>query len=264
MEIAAAVLTHEGKVRDHNEDCVTFVRQSDADALANHGVLAVVADGMGGHKAGEQASRIAADIIARAYFDSRESPRRALLSAIASANHAVYETAAGNPAWKGMGTTCVAVVICRDLAWWAWVGDSRLYLFRRGEIFRLTEDHTVVQDMVRRGWMTQQEAETHADRNVLERAIGTRETVQAGVCDSAMRLEEGDRLLLCSDGLHDVIRDRDLAACLSSRGIAEGGEHLLQLALERGGPDNISLVLMEAKTKTPGRRPATTREHVLA
>lgn len=264
LDIDVAVLTHEGKVRDHNEDRATFVRPSGADALATHGVLALVADGMGGHNGGERASRIAAETVTRAYFDSREAPRIALLSAIAAANQAVYESAAGSPEYKGMGTTGVAVAICRNLAWWVWVGDSRLYLARRGQIYRLTEDHTVVQDMVRRGWMTPQEAETHDDRNVLERAIGTHQTVDAGSCGSAMRLLEGDRLLLCSDGLHDVVRDEEMAASLSGQAIHTAGEDLLALALDRGAPDNISLVGIEVRAKSGASRPRTTREHVLA
>lgn len=264
LEIDVAVLTHEGKVRDHNEDCATLVRPSGADALATHGVLALVADGMGGHNAGEQASRIAAETIARAYFDSHEAPRKALLSAIAAANRSVYDAAAGTPEWKGMGTTGVTVAICRNLAWWAWVGDSRLYLARGGEIYRLTEDHTVVQDMVRRGWMTAQEAENHDDRNVLERAIGTHEKVEASCSGAPMRLLEGDRLLLCSDGLHDVVRDDEMAASLTGPDIHAASEQLLALALDRGGPDNISLVVIEVRAKSGALRPRTTREHVLA
>ena len=264
LDIDIAVVTHAGKVRTHNEDSVLFVRPSDPEVLGKHGVMGLVADGMGGHKAGEHASRLAVETITRSYFDSREEPRQALLDAFASANGAVFEAAVEEPAWKGMGTTCVAVAVCRDLMWWAWVGDSRMYLLRRGTLFRMTEDHTVVQDMVRRGWMTQEEAAMHDDRNILDRAIGTRDAVETGICDSAMRLEEGDRLVLCSDGLHDLIRDEEMAQWAGEGCAHECADKLLEMALTRGGQDNISVVVLEAKAKTAERKARMTRESVVA
>jgi protein phosphatase len=264
LEIDAAVATHVGNVRSRNEDWVSFVRPSEAEAQASRGVLAIVADGMGGHKAGEHASRLAAETIARSYFDSSEELRGALVDAFREANCAVYGAAMAQPAWKGMGTTCVAVAICKDQAWWAWVGDSRLYLLRGGSIYRLTEDHTVVQDMVRRGWMTTQEANAHRDRNVLERAIGTREAVEPGVGQAALRLEPGDRLLLCSDGLHDLLTDEEMASFACEVAARDGAERMIEMALRRGAPDNLSVVLLEAKAEAAARPPTKTREHVLA
>jgi serine/threonine protein phosphatase PrpC len=263
LDLDIAVVTHVGKVRTHNEDSVLFVRPSEPDVLERHGVMALVADGMGGHRAGEHASKLAVETITRSYFDSREEPRQALLNAFAAANKGVFEAAAEEPAWKGMGTTCVAVAICREVMWWAWVGDSRMYLVRNGTIFRMTEDHTVVQDMVRRGWMTKEEAANHDDRNMLDRAIGTRESVEAGICDSALRIEKRDRLVLCSDGLHDLIRDDEMAEWVGDGGAHEYAEKLLAMALKRGGHDNISVVVLEAKAKSAERKASPTRENVV-
>jgi serine/threonine protein phosphatase PrpC len=262
-EIEAAVVTHTGRVRTHNEDYATYVRPSDAAVLRSRGVLAVVADGMGGHNAGEHASRLTVDTIARSYFQSTDDPGEALDNAISEANLTVYVTARANSAMKGMGTTCVAVAVCDEKVWWAWVGDSRLYLLRDGKTYRLTEDHTVVQEMVRNGWMTREEAQTHHDRNVLERAIGTRKTVSAGVSEAPLHLQAGDRLLLCSDGLHDLLGDEEIAALAGKTTVTEGAEQLLQTALMRGGHDNVSVVLLEVKDQAVPKQPVQTREHEL-
>ncbi|HUO28383.1 MAG TPA: PP2C family serine/threonine-protein phosphatase [Bryobacteraceae bacterium] len=265
LEIDACALTHMGKVRTNNEDSVSFVRPSDKGPLATHGVLAVVADGMGGHEGGELASRIAADAIARSYYGSSAAPPRALEQAFHDASRAVFDTSRENPQLKGMGTTCVAAAIRGAEAWWAWIGDSRLYLVRDSRIYRMSEDHTLVQDMVRRGLMTAEEARNHRDRSVLERAMGTRERIEPGLGHEPIALVAGDRLLLCSDGLHDLIGDDDLARLAVGRPVVECGDALLHLALDCGGPDNISIVLVEARAEssTPRRTPGKTREHIL-
>jgi protein phosphatase len=264
LDIDAVVMTHAGKVRKHNEDFATYVRPSDRTALASHGVLALVADGMGGHNAGEHASRLAGDTVTRSYFQSTEEPRQALLDALNAANLTVFCAAMENRVWKGMGTTCVAASICNGQVWWAWIGDSRMYLLRGGKIYQLTEDHTVVQEMVRNGWMTQEEARMHRDRNVLERALGTRRGVNAGIGDAALWLEAGDRLLLCSDGLHDLLNQQELAEMAGEAAVASSAERLVQAALARGGHDNVSIVLLEARTEPVPRQPAQTREYELA
>lgn len=264
LEIEAAVMTHMGKVRTNNEDSISLVRPSGRSALASHGVLALVADGMGGHNAGERASSLAAETIGRAYFDSIAAPRDALLDAIQLANRAIYREARADRRCKGMGTTCVAVAVCDDRAWWAWVGDSRLYLVRAGLVYRLTEDHTVVQDMVRRGWMSREEASEHRDRNVLERALGTREAVDAGSSESGIRLQDGDRLLLCSDGLHDLVSDDEIAEWMGSGSFSASAQALLDGALDRGAPDNVSVLLLQTTTRSAPRVPGPTREHMLA
>ena len=264
FEIDASVLTHMGKVRTNNEDSVSLVRPNAADTVKSHRVLALVADGMGGHEGGELASKLAAEGIARSYYSSSATPQQALEKAFRDANRHIFETAAKSPGLKGMGTTCVAVAILDDQAWFVWVGDSRLYLLRGGQIFRMSEDHTVVQEMVRRGLLTAEEAHEHPDRSALARAIGTRELVELAVGAEPIHLSDGDRLLLCSDGLHDLLTDVEIAEYAAETLVADSAGTLMNLALERGGFDNISLVLLEAKLEAAVlKRPMTiTREHV--
>ena len=250
LNIEAAAITHVGKVRTHNEDSISFVRPSDRAALATHGVLALVADGMGGHNAGERASSLAAETITRAYFDSVAAPREALLDALAKANEEIHRAARADRRCKGMGTTCVAVAVCDDRAWWAWAGDSRLYLVRGGAAYMLTKDHTIVQDMVRRGWMTREEAAAHRDRNVLERALGTRDAIELGSSETGLKLLDGDRLLLCSDGLHDLVSDAEIGAVAGTSTISASAQALLDSALDRGAPDNVSVLLIGTTANT--------------
>lgn len=250
LEIEVAMMTHVGKVRRQNEDSICYVRPSTTTLLATHGVLALVADGMGGHNAGERASSLATETIARAYFDSIAPPREALLDAINLANAEIYREARADRRCRGMGSTCVAVAVCGDRAWWAWVGDSRLYLIRGGTAYLLTQDHTVVQDMVQRGWMTREEASTHRDRNVLDRALGVSEDLEAGLSESGLKLQGGDCLLLCSDGLHGLISDEEVAGIVSSSTLSASAQALIDSALARGAPDNVSVLLLQADTRS--------------
>jgi protein phosphatase len=225
--------------------------------------LAVLADGMGGHEGGELASKLALEGIARSYYGSMGPPPEALDEALRSANGDVYLASREKTALRGMGTTCVAVVLRDDRAWWAWVGDSRLYLLRGEQIYQMSEDHTVVHQLVRKGLLTLEEAYNHPDRSVLERAIGTRIEIEPSICTEPIRLANGDRLLLCSDGLHDLVTNDEIAVHAANGPIAECAEGLINLALERGGYDNVSVILLEVKDEstTVGRKLAVTREH---
>src|SRR5262249_47601887 len=136
---------------------------------------------------------------------------------VASAGRAIYRHSLEHPELEGMGTTCVAVSIHNGSAMAAHVGDSRLYLVRRGNIYQMTEDHSVVAEMVRSGMLTPQEARHHQDRNVLSRALGTQASVEVAVWDREMPLREGDLFLLATDGLHDLVEDPEILALLSSR-----------------------------------------------
>jgi PPM family protein phosphatase len=266
LEIDACVLTHAGNVRTNNEDSVSLVRPTDKGSLSSHGLLALVADGMGGHEGGEFASQLALQEIVRSYYRNDAPPSAALERAMGDANREVYRASRTNPLLKGMGTTCVALVLCDDEAWWGWIGDSRLYLLRNGKIYRLSEDHTVVQDMVRRGLITAEEAHSHSDRSVLERALGTRKTVEPGLAANPIRLAAGDRLLLCSDGLHDLVEDEEMVRDAGEGTVTTAAEKLLHLALDRGGHDNVSVVLLEARLESGATKkpPITTREYVIA
>jgi len=265
LEIEVSILTHMGNVRTNNEDSVSLVRPSMREVMQSHGVLALVADGMGGQEGGELASKLAIDTIARSYYRSKAKPQNALEEAFREANQEIFECAAANSDLAGMGTTCVAVVVLEDLAWWAWVGDSRLYLWRNQQILQMSEDHTVVYDLVRHGLLAAEEARNHPDRSVLARAMGTKKHIDFAFGNEPLRLQAGDRLLLCSDGLHDLLTDVDIAYCLASEQLSDSAGILLRRALERGGFDNISIVLLEAKHKveTPKKLSSITREHFL-
>jgi protein phosphatase len=265
LEIEASVLTNVGRVRTNNEDFVSLIRPSRGNHLTSHGVLALVADGMGGHEGGELASRLAVDAIVRSYYGSTAPTSSALAEAIRNANCEVYRASRQNSALKGMGTTCVAVAMRDDQAWWAWIGDSRLYLLRSSQSYRMSEDHTVVRELIRRGLMTPEEAYNHPDRSVLDRAIGTKDRIEPTVSKEAIRLSPGDRLLLCSDGLHDLVTDEEIAELAGDKPVADSAESLMRLALARGGFDNVSIVLLEMRDETaaPKHPPSITREHIV-
>jgi PPM family protein phosphatase len=245
VRITGHVITDAGKVRLNNEDAAVLVWDGDSHGGSGP-VIGVVADGMGGHECGELASRVAADLIPTSFFRSDRGPARALREAFLEANNLLQSMAQEDASKFGMGTTGAAVAIKDDEAWCAWVGDSRIYLLREGRLFRISEDHTKVGEFVRRGLLTKEEARNHEDRNVLSRALGTRPAVDVDVTEQPLRLLQGDRLLLCSDGLHDLVTDEEMLEMARHGALSECGERLVEMALDRGGHDNVSVVLLEA------------------
>ena len=241
FEIDASVQTDKGCVREINEDSGLMVRPADPALLAAKGTLVVVADGMGGHSAGEVASQMAADIVSRVYYETREEPGRALRHAVEEANRRIHAAAAEDESKQGMGTTCTALALCGGRAYAAHVGDSRLYMLRAGRLYQLSEDHSAVNEMVKLGIITKEQARTHEDKNVILRALGTTPDVEVSVLDPFV-VREGDRYLLCSDGLHDLVLENEIAAILTeTEDIHAAGERLIALAKERGGHDNITV-----------------------
>lgn len=239
-QVHAACLSDAGCVRDSNEDAARIHESAD-DA---RGVLAVVADGMGGHMAGEVASHLAVETIHDVYFQHPGAPGEALQAAFAAANHVIYERAQQNRLCAGMGTTCVAVAVCEGQAYASHVGDSRLYLVRRGQIYQLTNDDSVVSEMVSRGVISRDDARRHADRNVILKALGTRADVVASSWSEPLPIQPGDTLVLCSDGLTDMVSDGELASTAADGPVAEGCRALVGLAKSRGGFDNITVALL--------------------
>jgi protein phosphatase len=230
------------------------VRTSNEDAFGycvEEGVFALC-DGMGGAAAGEVASRIAVDTLINQLCaaDSHENRRKVLEEAIASANQIVHARAEREAALHGMGTTLVAVAIGGDRALVGHVGDSRCYLYRRGELSRLTHDHSLVDEQVRLGQLTQDEADHSPLRNVITRAIGTQTSVSADIAELA--LEPDDILLLCSDGLTKELSDDRIEAMLADDGDLDGlCGRLIDAAKAAGGHDNVTAVL--AKVRTPNK-----------
>jgi serine/threonine protein phosphatase PrpC len=264
FEMDASVQTDKGCVREINEDSGRMVRPSDPALLAAKGTLLVVADGMGGHSAGEVASQMAADVVCRLYYETRAEPGQALRHAVEEANRRIHAAAAEDEAKHGMGTTCTALALCGGRAYAAHVGDSRLYMLRAGQLYQLSEDHSAVNEMVKMGILTKEQARTHEDKNVILRALGTTPDVEVSVLEP-FAVREGDRYLLCSDGLHDLVVEHEIAAVLSETAdIHAAGERLIALAKERGGHDNITVgiiaIMPEGTAAAEAQNAPTTRE----
>lgn len=236
-------LTDRGNGRAQNQDYFTIVRFSPEHALA------VVCDGMGGAKSGNVASRLATDVFIRevkrtwnASLDD-DALRRMLVDAVELANRAVYEHAQLSEDFSGMGTTLVAAFVKTDLAIAVNVGDSRAYLLREQGVTRITEDHSVVQLMVRRGEITEEEARTYPGKNLITRAVGTEPRVSCDVF--TLRVAPGDAILLCSDGLSNLLTDQELLfEVVHAVHKEQCCQHLIEIAKDRGAPDNITAVLM--------------------
>jgi PPM family protein phosphatase len=262
MEIHASVATNAGRARGENQDAAVFSRPADDRALATHGVIALVADGMGGRHGGGVASSMACDSIPKAYFASNGPAPAALRASLQAANLEIYRAAQAQPELHGMGTTVVAFAMTASHGWLAYVGDSRLYLIRRGQIYRMSEDHSMVFEMVHKGLLTPEEARNHQDRNVLSRALGSRPLVEVSCWDEPFPMQPGDRFLLCSDGLHDLVTDEKMLELAGSVDLGDATERLVRTANENGGYDNISVILLEAVDAAAFRpRPAPTREY---
>ncbi|WP_321473604.1 Stp1/IreP family PP2C-type Ser/Thr phosphatase [uncultured Paludibaculum sp.] len=238
----ASLLSDTGCHRQLNEDSARIVRAGE------RGLLLVVADGMGGHKAGEVASQTAVEMIEQEYRSARGTPGEALAKAFQRAHREILNLAAHDPSLKGMGTTCTALAIVHREAWAAHVGDSRLYLIRDGGIYQLSEDHTQCMELVRQGAMTLAEAHKHEDRNVLCRAMGTRPDLDAMTWPEPLPVQAGDCFLLCSDGLHDLVTNAEIRGVVAGSDTQEACQKLVQMARDRGGYDNITVAIARIPT----------------
>lgn len=233
-------MTDIGKKRSANQD---FVYASD-QPVGNLSNLLIVADGMGGHNAGDLASRYTVESIVEYIEKSEEKRPIALMSgAINYANEQVIEKARSDKELEGMGTTVVAATIQDEYLYVANVGDSRLYLIDE-EIEQITRDHSLVEEMIRVGELQRKDAKSHPDRNVITRAIGVRVPVRVDFFD--VKLEKSDRILLCSDGLTNMIEDEEILRIIKKcASLKEAAGRLITEANKNGGKDNISVVLAE-------------------
>lgn len=239
----ACMLSDTGCCRELNEDNARIVPLDSQDAEAR-GLVAVVADGMGGHQSGEVASLTAVETIEKEYSKHRGTPGTALEEAFQRAHRAILKLSQSNSEMSGMGTTCTALAITGRQAWAAHVGDSRLYLVRGNEIYQLSEDHTQCMDMVRRGLLSLEEAKRHTDRNVLTHAMGTRSELTLMTWPKSMAVKPGDVFVLCSDGLHDLVSDAEIRKMAQNTEPSLACRNLVQTARDRGGYDNITLVVI--------------------
>lgn len=240
--IRAVVVTDPGNIRTNNEDVGLFFRIEEA---RDKGYLLMVADGMGGHNAGEVASRLAADVISHEYFNQDLSAEKSLHKAFERANKNIFEKSLSGKTWKGMGTTCTALVVIGSDIYYAHVGDSRAFLLNKDKILQITEDHTYVQELVNKGEITIAEAAIHPKRNILTNAMGTKETLRIDTGKFALPMEENDRLMICSDGLYDYLNDNEIARILGGTSLHDAAKEMVEEAKRRGGHDNITVVIAE-------------------
>ena len=224
-----------GKMRPINEDSYYMPGAGES--------FCAVADGMGGHKAGEVASEIAVREFSRAMRKAKAPYDQAIRAAVERANAAIYAAAREKDEFSGMGTTLTALYFHGDTAFLAHVGDSRAYLIRNGAIVRVTADHTLVEEMVLQGLITLEEARVHPKRNYLTRALGTAPSVEVDVI--RMDVRSDDVYLLCSDGLSNHVSEREMREIIFS---GESGDacvaRLIKCALNHGGTDNITAMLV--------------------
>lgn len=240
--MSVVIRTHTGKIRENNEDSLLLVSP----------YLFAIADGMGGYNAGEIASNLALDKLkagAEALRDKIGTGlEKALRQTMQEINRAVYEKARQDKDCEGMGTTLTGICFSGNGTGYVFnVGDSRLYLQRDGKLKQITRDHSVVEEMVERGEITPEEAFDHPRKNMLTRGIGIDAVVEGDVF--AVDILYGDRFLLCSDGLSDMLRDAEMEEILRREDTEAAADALLQGALDRGGKDNISLILIKPERK---------------
>lgn len=241
FNIETSMSSDVGCVRDVNEDRIHYVKPKDSELLNTKGRLAIVADGMGGHHAGAVASQLAVETIEARYYQDNRSPHVALEHAFLSANRGIRALADNNRQYSGMGTTATALAIHKGFVFTAHVGDSRLYLIRDHRIIQLTQDHSVVMDMVQSGVLTIDEARQHPDSHIITRALGTQTEVQVSCCQAGLAVKSGDRFVLTSDGLHDLVDENEILQTVLSFDVHQAGDCLIEQARNQGGYDNISI-----------------------
>lgn len=229
-----------GMVREVNQDYV-FVTEAPIGNLPN---LLVVADGMGGHRAGEYASRLAVEVVKQEVAESTEhDPEAMIRKAITHANGRVREAASQDAMLSGMGTTLVVATVIERTLYFANVGDSRLYLLN-DDIKQLSKDHSLVQEMVRLGGINREEAKYHPDKNIITRAIGAKDELEIDFFE--YRLKKDDVILICTDGLCNMVEDEEILHTVKqSRDVVEAVEQLIERAKDNGGNDNIGVIVAE-------------------
>lgn len=254
LDTRVGARTDLGCVRENNEDKFEFFEPEEPELLAVKGCFYAVADGMGGHASGQIASELALKTIVKTYFaDPNEEVTESLRAAISSANAYIYDTAQAIPDRAGMGTTCTALVLRDDEMYVGHVGDSRLYLMRDGELRQVSEDHSWVTEQVKRGALTGEEAEMSPFRNVITRSLGAEPDVEVDIYQE--KIQKGDVLVLCSDGLSGYVTDDEILDLAGTWGPSMAAVKLVDRANELGGGDNITVVVVAIRDiQKAGRR----------
>jgi serine/threonine protein phosphatase PrpC len=246
--IEVSVQSDIGCLRQNNEDSVGYWEPEDDQQFLRKGRLAVVADGMGGYEGGQEASRLAVETLVEVYRDfGGDDPQAALVEALQTAHEQIREYSFAHPELRGMGTTCTAAAIVQDALYYVHVGDTRLYLIRDGQITRVTRDHSYVGRLVESGMISAEEAENHPQRNILTAALGTNPDLIMDSPGQPEPLRPEDVLLICSDGLWGQVRDSEILDAAENKSAEQTGRKLIELARERGGPDNITVEVLRLR-----------------
>ncbi len=241
--VTVACKTDLGRVRENNEDKFEYFLPEDATTLASRGLVFLVCDGMGGHAAGQIASELTAKTFIDVYLNHPSSePEVAMSGGVTAANRYVLDVSRAVPSRRGMGTTLSGLILLQDQAFTVQVGDSRVYRLRSGELTMLTQDHTYIEEAIRSGALTPEEAENHPYKHVLTRAVGTEDALNPDV--SRWDVAEGDLYLLCSDGLLNHVGDDQIAETMRQGPPSEIAWRLVGLALLGGGSDNTTVVVV--------------------
>lgn len=243
--VEVASLTDIGCRRERNEDSYGYWESEDDAIFSRLGRFAIVADGMGGHEGGQVASRMAVDAVKEHYSHSPESDaQKALVHAFSEAHRQIQLRAAEVTRLHGMGTTCTAIALVNGRLHFAHVGDSRLYLLRNGQLQILTHDHTLIARWVESGVIQPEEAEHHPQKHVLTAALGVADEVRPDVPVAPVFLQERDTLMLCSDGLWGEMGEADIRQVLGMQSPEKVCREFVSLAKKRGGPDNITVLVL--------------------
>jgi PPM family protein phosphatase len=247
--VELASMSDIGCQRENNEDQYAYWEPADDEEFARKGRLAIVADGMGGHEGGQEASRIAVEAIQEVLAEAADGDLQSLLlSGFQIAHERILEYAVGHPELHGMGTTATAIVLLGDQLYYAHVGDSRLYLVRGTNISRVTHDHSYVGRLVQNGVISAEEAETHPQRHILTAALGAGGEISPETPQHPLALQNGDVLILCTDGLWGLLGENEIQGIVSSCEPPEACRALIKLTKDRGGPDNITVQVLRIDT----------------
>lgn len=244
-----------GRKRSQNEDACLLCAPGDAALEKERGLIVAVADGMGGVSGGACASGIALDAFVDTYYTTLgEKVPQLLEDTVAEGNRRVFDKAIEQPELKGMGTTVSALAIVGDHAYIVQVGDSRVYLARpNSAIWQITDDHSLVAEQVRHGLLSEEAARTHSLKNLITRAVGTKPTVRPDLF--VVKLSAGDTLLICTDGLSNVVRDPEIAERLKDPDVESAAKSLIDAALDAGGPDNVTVAVVRVTSNPPRTLP---------
>jgi len=243
--VELASMSDIGCQRENNEDHYAYWEPTSEEEFAQKGRLAVVADGMGGHEGGQEASRIAVAAIQEVFSTTSGADPQALLErGFRLAHERILDYAAQHPELHGMGTTATAVALVQDQLYYAHIGDSRLYLMSGSDLSRVTRDHSYVGRLVENGVISSEEAETHPQRHILTAALGAGVEPVPEIPQHAITLRKGDVLLLCTDGLWGMLSDSEIQKAIASASLPEACQALIEQAKDRGAPDNITVQLV--------------------